>query len=101
MYSKFLEDLSKAIGARLLVEFEYSNQKYKVEPHLLGNNQNKQDCLCAWQRSTVHMPELKEGWHCFLLSGISNLVLLEERFNNTRPGYEPYNSSMSRIYYRI
>ncbi len=101
MYSNLLEDLSKAIGARLLVCFEYSNQKYEVEPHLLGSNLNKQDCLCAWSQSTESKTNSKGSWHYFLLSDMNNLVILDKRFSQTRPGYEPYNSDMSRIYYRI
>ncbi|WP_347159497.1 WYL domain-containing protein [Pontibacter chitinilyticus] len=99
MYSYLLEDLSKAIGARLLIQFDYQGKKYRVEPHLLGHNHAHQDCLCAWKVEGT--TNTKDEWHCFLLTDILNLQLLEDRFTKKRPGYDPYNSSMARVYYRI
>lgn len=99
MYSYLLEELSKAIGARLLIQFDYDGISYVVEPHLVGHNHNQQDCLCAWLANTPDTR--KNNWHFFNLSDIENLRLLEERFYKVRPGYDPYDNSMSRIYYRI
>ncbi|RAU81576.1 WYL domain-containing protein [Pontibacter arcticus] len=96
MYSHLLEHLSEAIGARLLVQFEYHSETYVVEPYLLGTNTAKQDCLYAW-----YVGKEKEGWRCFCLANLKNVVLLTERFSAKRPGYEPYNNLMSRIYYRV
>ncbi|PRY06079.1 hypothetical protein CLV24_12861 [Pontibacter ummariensis] len=100
MYSYLLEELSKAIGARLLVRFDYKGESFTVEPHLLGRNHSNEDCLCGWL--TTHTAEDgQEGWYCFLFSHIKNLDLLEDRFSKKRPGYDPYDSNMSRIYYRF
>ncbi|QCR23846.1 WYL domain-containing protein [Pontibacter sp. SGAir0037] len=96
MYSYLLEELSKAIGARLLIKFNYNNKSYTVEPHLIGKNNNNEDCLCAWE-----INHQEEQWRCFMLKDIRNLAILEEHFFKQRPGYDPYDSSMSRIYYRI
>lgn len=101
MYSYLIEELSKAIGARLLIQFDYNGVNYIVEPHLVGHNLQHQDCLCAWLPEKAKDTASRDSWHCFLLSGIENLTLLEERFCKKRPGYDPYDSSMSRIYYRI
>ena len=101
MYSYLLEELSKAIGARLLIRFDYKGEQYVVEPHLVGHNHSHQDSLCAWQVKEVQENDTTNHWHCFLLSEIKNLTLLEERFSKQRPGYDPYHSSMSRVYYRI
>ncbi|MBF9255312.1 hypothetical protein I2I11_18585 [Pontibacter sp. 172403-2] len=101
MYSYLLEELSKAIGARLLVQFEYNGSIYVVEPHLVGHNHNHQDCLCAWLAERLKGADEKNRWHCFMLSDIRNLKLLDKRFSQHRPGYDPYDNSMSRIYYRI
>ena len=98
MYSYLIEELSKAIGARLLVQFDYNGKVYIVEPHLVGHNHKHQDCLCAWLANDA---EAKNNWNFFLLSNIKNLKLLDERFFKHRPGYDPYDNSMSRIYYRI
>ncbi|WP_229971238.1 hypothetical protein [Pontibacter harenae] len=96
-----MEELSKAIGARLLIQFSYSGETFVVEPHLLGKNKNNQDCLCAWQIETAGAESATNQWKCFLLNDMQNLVLLEQRFCKKRPGYDPYDNSMTRIYYRI
>jgi hypothetical protein len=100
MNTLLLEELSKAIGARQFVQFTYSGQIFLLEPHLLGQNKTKQDCLCGWSGERGESQSTKVGWHCFLLDDIKNLKILERRFYKTRPGYDPYDSTMSRIYYR-
>ncbi|MEJ8803661.1 hypothetical protein [Pontibacter sp. H249] len=102
MYSYLLEELSKTIGARMLIRFEYKGDAYTVEPHLLGRNHLKQDCLLAWVVSGKMPSEnIRGNWQTFQLNGISDLKAMEQRFTKHRPGYDPYESSMSRIYYRI
>lgn len=101
MYSYLLEELSKAIGARLLVQFDCNGAMYVVEPYLIGHNHRHQDCLCAWLAKGAKEADAKNSWHFFMLSDIKNLKLLDERFFEQRPGYDPYDNSMSRIYYRI
>ncbi len=100
MYSILLEELSKAIGARQFVEFTYKEHTYVIEPHLLGQNHRRQDCLCGWSIESSPSPNIKTGWHCFLLQDIKSLKTLDKRFSKTRPGYDPYDSTMNRIYYR-
>lgn len=100
MYSRLLEDLSKAVGARLLIRFDYEGESYVVEPHLLGSNQHNEDCLCAWLDSK-HAAGKRAGWHCFLFRDMRNVEMLNDMFCRKRPGYDPYNSAMNRIYYRL
>lgn len=101
MYSHLLEELSRAVGARLLIQFDYSGETYVVEPHLVGINHENQDCLCAWLGSKEAVGNREAGWHCFLFSNMENVQLLDDRFSKSRPGYDPYNNSMNRIYYRF
>ena len=101
MSNTMLEELSKAIGARLFIQFNYNSQLYLVEPHLLGQNQQKEDCLCGWSTEIASNPGSKVGWHCFMLEKIQSLKILEKRFYRIRPEYDPYDSTMSRIYYRV
>lgn len=101
MYSYLLEELSRAVGARVLIQFDYSGETYVVEPHLIGCNHNNQDCLCAWVDSKQATGNVPSGWHCFLFSEMENVKLLDAMFCNKRPGYDPYNNSMNRIYYRL
>ncbi|TPE45006.1 WYL domain-containing protein [Pontibacter mangrovi] len=97
MYSQLLEELSKAIGARLLVSFKYEGERHTVEPHLLGQDQQHQDCLLAWRKDG----NPKQNWHRYPLSQMKGTSILEERFCKKRPGYDPYDSTMTRVYYRI
>ncbi len=102
MYSNLIEELSSYIGARLLIQFKYQGETYKMEPHIIGKNYRQQDCLLAWVTSDLTLTNnIKNNWHTFLLSAISDLEATEQRFAKQRPGYDPYESSMSRIYYRI
>ncbi|WP_439880559.1 hypothetical protein ACSX1A_15535 [Pontibacter sp. MBLB2868] len=101
MYSYLLEEFSKAIGARLVVKFECNGYYHVAEPHLLGRHHLKQDCILGWVISSSSPEFTEEGWHVFPLNKIENLTSLEERFCNTRPGYDPYDSTMTRIYYRF
>lgn len=100
MSNIMLEELSRAIGARLFVQFSYNGHSYLVEPHLLGQNLKKEDCLCAWSTALANSPGSKSGWHCFMLRDVKELRILEKRFYKTRPDYDPYDNTMSRIYYR-
>ncbi|MFD2067170.1 hypothetical protein ACFSKU_09775 [Pontibacter silvestris] len=100
MYSTLLEELSRAVGARLIIQFSYNGITYEVEPHLLGRDMNNQDCLCAWLTNVSGKETDLNGWRCFLLQDIRDLRALEQRFCHTRPGYKPYDDSMTRIYYR-
>jgi len=100
MSNIMLEELSRAIGARLFVQFSYNSHTYIVEPHLLGQNLRKDDCLCGWSMEIANTPGSKLGWHCFVLQNVKDLKVLEKRFYKTRPEYDPYDNTMSRIYYR-
>ena len=101
MYSYLLEELSRAVGARLLIQFDYSGVTYVVEPHLIGCNLANQDCLCAWINGQQTTDDTAAGWHCFLFSNMENVKLLDDRFCKKRPGYDPYENSMNCIYYRV
>ena len=101
MSNILLDELSKAIGARLYVQFRYGDQTYTVEPHLLGQNKTKQDCLCGWSIENSVVPSSNIGWHCFLLDNVKGLKVMDKRFTKVRPGYDPYDNTMNRIYYRV
>lgn len=101
MYSNLLEEISRAIGARLLLQFTYKNAIYLVEPFLVGKDKLNQDCLRAWQIKSPMKLTGDNAWNCFTLKGISNLKILDKQFTNKRPGYDPYDNTMKHIYYRI
>ncbi|MHC2990383.1 hypothetical protein OB13_01840 [Pontibacter sp. HJ8] len=101
MYSKLLEDLSGAIGARRLIQLSYENKILVVEPHLVGKNKADEDCLYGWISVGVEPHKAETGWRVFLLKNISHFKLLEKSFSKARPGYDPYDNRMNRIYYRF
>ena len=101
MYSQLLEEISRAIGARLLLEFTYKGETYLVEPYLLGINKLDQNCLRAWQINSPTKLIPENGWASFVLSEMRNLKIQDKPFSKKRPGYDPYDSSMDRICYRI
>lgn len=101
MYSNLLDEISRAIGARLILQFTYKNSFYLVEPYLVGKNKLNQDCLRAWQINSPENLLSDNAWDSFVLNEISNLIILDKQFSNKRPGYDPYDSTMKRIYYRI
>lgn len=101
MYSDLLDEISRAIGARLLLQFTYKNSLYLVEPYLVGKDKLNQDCLRAWQIKSPEKLLSDNAWDCFTLNEISDLKILDKQFTNKRPGYDPYDSTMKRIYYRI
>ncbi|MFD2512817.1 hypothetical protein ACFSRY_02955 [Pontibacter locisalis] len=101
MCSYLLDELSRTIGARLLIMFHYDGHTYVLEPHLLGRNQQMQDCLLAWVTSCHSLPSSENAWNTFLLNKIEQLKATDDRFTKHRPGYDPYDNSMSRIYYRL
>ncbi|MHA6250210.1 hypothetical protein ACXYMU_19910 [Pontibacter sp. CAU 1760] len=101
MYSPLLEELSRAVGARLLIRFDYSGETFIVEPHMVGCNLSNQDCLSAWLDPKYANKQVTPGWHRFLFKEMQNVQLLDDRFCTKRPGYDPYDDNMARIYYRL
>lgn len=101
MYSHLLEEISKAIGARLLLQFSYRGSLYIVEPYLIGKNKLDQDCLSAWQISGPGSMLINSTWKCYAFSEMSKVKILDKRFSSKRPGYDPYDNNMKHIYYRI
>jgi hypothetical protein len=101
MFSHLLDEISRAIGARLLLQFTYKGDTYLVEPYLLGKDKFDQNCLRAWQVESPKSLTPDNAWDCFALSEMSNLKIQDKSFSKKRPGYDPYDNTMKRVYYRI
>ena len=86
-----------AIQNKLAISFYYKNRQRVVEPHLIGYNQNNELTLSAWQLSGG----TQESWRQFHLSKISSLAITDRNFSSSRQGYNPNDSTMSRIECRI
>lgn len=88
--------LTVAIAERRLVEFRYKFQLRVAEPHLLGYDKDGDLTLSAWQTSGP-----KPGFRDFHIAKLSGLRATERHFERARKGYNPNDSTMSRILARL
>ena len=88
-----IEEIVASIQAMRVVEFVYKGTWRTVEPHLLGSHSNGKLCLSAFQLSGGSA----QAWRAFLLDEITNFSSTEEVFDGPRPGFNPGDSTMTRI----
>jgi hypothetical protein len=81
-----------------VVTFNYDGLARTVEPHVYGVNTAGHEALSAYQTGGFSRSSDRPGWRMFLLSGIRDLVVEDAKFEVTRPGYNPHDSGMSRIF---
>ena len=89
--------LGQAIQKRLVISFLYEGSFRTVEPYLLGINEQGHQALSAWQLSGGS----GQGWREFLLSKLAALSIGQQTFQPVRAGYNPNDSRMARIQYRV
>lgn len=88
--------ISNAISAREVIQFRYKFQMREAEPHLLGYDKNGELTLSAWQTNG-----LKPGFRDFRVAKLSELQATGRHFERARKGYNPNDSTMSRIIARL
>jgi hypothetical protein len=85
--------LCGAINSRNLVQFHYTGETIPgtrvVEPHMVAYNRKNHLALSGWLVGGVSGSQEDDGWREYLLTEISSLVVLPERFVGPRPGYKP------------
>ena len=80
--------ICRAIRAKRLIQFYYDGGTRVVEPHMVLSNEAGHYALSCWfVRGHSQSGDL--GWREYLLSGISNLSVLDETFTGARPDYNP------------
>jgi hypothetical protein len=86
-------ELCSAIRAQRLVRFFYSLDDEPgfrtVEPHMVARTKTEALALSAWYLSGASESNQGPGWRTYLLSGISQVTILNEGFDGPRPGYKP------------
>lgn len=86
-------ELCRAISLHRTVEFYYRGTDRPgtrtVEPHMIASNDLNHLALSAWFLHGRSASQEGPGWREYLLSDISNVVVLNETFIGTRPGYQP------------
>ena len=90
-------NICAAIGDQSVLEFLYKGTSRSVEPHTLGYNGKGILTLCAWQLTGGS----GEDWRDFHLNGISELRVTDRKFIRARPGYNPNDTTMTRVLCRL
>lgn len=88
-----MELIKRAIEERRLFSFIYDGRRREVEPHLLGYDRDGDLTLSAWQIAG----ETGEGWRDFHVAKLSGAAIGLTTFAGLRPGYNPRDSTLSRI----
>jgi|CXWL01.1.fsa_nt_gi hypothetical protein len=111
LYEKeLIRILTPAIENKKLIKFWYEDTTtdFKdwriVEPHLIGQTKYKTAnvILSAWflptpiQRMQGHEPD----WKTYILDNVKKLQILAETYPATRPGYNPNDKTMIKIFCR-
>lgn len=85
--------ICEAIRNCNLIQFNYSLGSdpgvRTVEPHMVAYNEAGNLALSAWFLRGSSASQEGPRWREYLLSGISNVSVLTERFSGPRPGYNP------------
>jgi predicted DNA-binding transcriptional regulator YafY len=85
--------LCNAIATMNLVRIYYTGDAAigfrTVEPHMVAYNEAGHLCLSAWCLSGASESQEVEGWREYLLSEITNLTILPQKFSGPRAGYNP------------
>ncbi len=86
-------EICAAIKARKVITFHYKHQNRTVEPHILGYDSDGDLTLSAWQ---THGGS-SQGWRDFHVSKLHGLSITGQSFDKPRQGYNPNDSTLSRI----
>ncbi len=92
--------ISAAIKGRNQITFQYnlgnSPGPRLVEPYMVGYNQAGHLALSAWFLGGNSESQEGQGWREYLLDGMSNITMLNQRFTPPRPNYNPTGGKMFR-----
>jgi hypothetical protein len=93
--------ICSAIKERRIIEFHYKGGTRKVEPFCYGINNTGNQVLRGFQIGGFSRSGNKYGWRLYTVSLISNLKVTDKYFGWNRPGYNPRDSQMTRIFCNI
>lgn len=89
--------LCEHIKNQNIISFHYKNAIRVVEPHLLGYDSSNDLTLSAWQLSGGS----SQGFRDFHVSKISGVTTTGKNFASARQGYNPHDSTISRVLCRL
>jgi hypothetical protein len=93
--------ICEAIRRKNLLQFTYGNHTRVVEPHLFGRDSADHDVLSAYLVRGYSESQQKPYWRFYLLSNVTLLTMLDERFPGPRKGYNPKDPRMLKVYCRL
>ena len=93
--------ICQAIEERKLLRLVYDGHERIVEPHLVGQKRTGNDALSAWQVGGYSKTNRQPPWRNYLLHRISHAEIIDQTFEQARPGYNPNDKTMSHIYCRL
>jgi predicted DNA-binding transcriptional regulator YafY len=92
-----MNTICEAIKNQKLISFFYKNRTRIVEPHLVGYDKDGDLTLSAWQLQGGS----GQGWRDFHISKLRALTITDKTFSGPRTGYNPHDSTLSRIVCRL
>lgn len=95
------EIICDAIRARKLLMFGYADLLRVVEPHAYGLSGADRELLSGWLWPGHSRSDPKGGWRNYLVEQIRDLQLLNEVFEGPRPGYNPRDERLARVFCRL
>jgi hypothetical protein len=90
--------ICEAIRCKKLLQFSYGNHTRVVEPHLFGRDSAEHDVLSAYLVRGYSESRQKPYWRFYLVSNLTLLTMLDERFPGPRKGYNPRGQRMLKVY---
>jgi len=90
--------ICEAIRCKKLLQFRYGNHLRVVEPHILGQDAAGREILSAYFVGGYSESRQAPYWRFYLLSNIPLLTTLEEHFPGPRPGYNPKDPRIVKVY---
>ena len=83
-----------AIDERRLIELNYEPGYRLIEPHAYGLSKDGNELLRAYQTEGASASGEHQNWKLFRVDRITDLKVLDERFDDPRPGYRQGDSAM-------
>lgn len=95
-------DICKAIKNKSIIEFFYKGHKRVVEPYCYGVLQStNNEALRAYRVGGYSSSRKKPPWRLYIISEMSEIVVTNKQFENSRLGYKTNDSDMSKIFCQI
>ena len=87
-------ELVNAINSMNRIELWYDPGSRIVEPHVIGRSSDGNILLRAYQTEGASESGEHENWKLFRVDRIDSIKTLDERFNGSRPLYNPNDKAM-------